>query len=279
MSLILDALSRAEGEKRQEGGGTPDILTPTTAPERRSVTALKIVLVLLALLMLGTLALSVLREAGDDDPSTVSAPEATSVPSAPPTPRPEAPSVVPVEPRPSTVIAAAAPETVPAAEVRERRAVEDPRIADLYAATGQKSVDDATGQVEAPPPTTAAVEPEPDSQATAQETAAVSETPVDIEAVLREVRAEAAAAELAPHPVSLLEDQSQRFRDRVPTLMYLRHDYNSAGRSTVLINGQALGRGQRSRGVEIVDILPDSVILRFEGTEFRLRALNSWVNL
>jgi hypothetical protein len=31
--------------------------------------------------------------------------------------------------------------------------------------------------------------------------------------------------------------------------------------------------------VEVLEILADSAIFRFEDTRFRLRALNSWVNL
>jgi hypothetical protein len=32
-------------------------------------------------------------------------------------------------------------------------------------------------------------------------------------------------------------------------------------------------------GMKIEEILPDSVVLNYQGTQFRLRALNSWVNL
>jgi hypothetical protein len=108
---------------------------------------------------------------------------------------------------------------------------------------------------------------------------AISESPVDVEALLREVHRAAERDGLAPHATPLLGDLSRHFRDSVPTLMYRQHDFNAQGRSTVMLNGQTLREGQRNRGVEVVDILADSVILRFTGTEFRLRALNSWVNL
>jgi hypothetical protein len=32
-------------------------------------------------------------------------------------------------------------------------------------------------------------------------------------------------------------------------------------------------------GMKVEEILPDSVVLNYQGTQFRLRALNSWVNL
>lgn len=107
----------------------------------------------------------------------------------------------------------------------------------------------------------------------------IGEEPIDLEKVLRQVRAEAAAAALSPHPIVLLGQKSKQFRDAVPTLMYLRHDFNPAGVSTVLINSEELREGQATRGVTVRSILADSVILSYNGTEFRLRALNSWVNL
>ena len=37
--------------------------------------------------------------------------------------------------------------------------------------------------------------------------------------------------------------------------------------------------GMVAPGVKLVEILPDSVVLSHDGREFRLRALNSWINL
>ena len=45
------------------------------------------------------------------------------------------------------------------------------------------------------------------------------------------------------------------------------------------LNGQQLRVGQRVATIRVVDILVDSVVLKVEGIEFRLRALNTWVNL
>ncbi|MEM1404038.1 MAG: general secretion pathway protein GspB [Pseudomonadota bacterium] len=119
-----------------------------------------------------------------------------------------------------------------------------------------------------------------ESLAAAPRTAAPKEEELDVEAILREVQREAAAIEGADeHPVPLLADQSKQFRDSVPTLMYLRHDYQGSRNSTVYLNGESLRVGQRTRNVEVREILPDFVVLRFQDTEFRLRALNSWVNL
>lgn len=85
---------------------------------------------------------------------------------------------------------------------------------------------------------------------------------------------------LAEHPAPFLADLSQQGKDAVPTLMYLQHDYRAAGGSTVTINGDQVRAGESvGRGVTVEEILPDSVVLTHAGQQFRLRALNSWVNL
>ena len=45
------------------------------------------------------------------------------------------------------------------------------------------------------------------------------------------------------------------------------------------LNGQQLRVGQRVAAIRVVDILFDSVVLKVDDIEFRLRALNTWVNL
>ena len=85
---------------------------------------------------------------------------------------------------------------------------------------------------------------------------------------------------LTEHSAPFLGDLSQQRKDAVPTLMYLQHDYRSTGGSTVTINSQQAGAGQTvGRGVRVEEVLPDSVVLSHDGQQFRLRALNSWVNL
>mgnify|MGYP003845772661 FL=1 len=50
--------------------------------------------------------------------------------------------------------------------------------------------------------------------------------------------------------------------------------------SSVTLNGKAVKLGGSPlAGLKVDEILPDSVILTYRGTQFRLRALNSWVNL
>lgn len=105
------------------------------------------------------------------------------------------------------------------------------------------------------------------------------ETPIDIEEVVRRAQRAIGEIPLIPHGTPLLESLSQQQKDRIPTVLYSVHDWASDGGSSVVLNGQRLTVGQRHQGFAVTEILEDSVILSWGGVDFRLRALNSWVNL
>jgi len=127
---------------------------------------------------------------------------------------------------------------------------------------------------------------EPRAEDAAQEPETVSpaireEQRVDIEALLLRARHEAENAALADHPAPFLMELSQQTRDQIPTILYQRHDYaGSTDRSSVVMNGEVLrAGGSPAAGLRIDEILPDSTVLSYRDNRFRLRALNSWVNL
>ena len=107
------------------------------------------------------------------------------------------------------------------------------------------------------------------------------EEPIDIAQVLKSAREEMKDANLDQHSVPLLATMSQQTKDNIPTLYYQRHDYSTnVAISAVVLNGEALKvGGSPVQGMKIEEILPDSVVLSYQGTQFRLRALNSWINL
>ncbi len=86
---------------------------------------------------------------------------------------------------------------------------------------------------------------------------------------------------LEEHSTPFLFELSQQAKDQVPTIYYTRHDYSTHGsRSTVTLNGEIVqGGGILAGGITVDEILPDSIILSHRGVQFRLRALNSWINL
>jgi len=102
---------------------------------------------------------------------------------------------------------------------------------------------------------------------------------IDLAELVRRAESKLGKPPLVPHDAALLEDLSQQQKDAIPTIMYSRHDWNPDGVSRVTLNGEALTVGERRGGLKVEKILPDSVVLNWRETAFRLRALNSWVNL
>jgi hypothetical protein len=103
---------------------------------------------------------------------------------------------------------------------------------------------------------------------------------LDIDSLIAVAESELAQSKLSEHPSPFLSDLSQVDKDAVPTIYYSRHEYNKAGGSTVILNGKSLTPGDAAGGgVRVEEILEDSVVLSHHGVEFRLKALNSWVNL
>ena len=117
------------------------------------------------------------------------------------------------------------------------------------------------------------------NELTAAEGEAAGEDNLDIAELLRRAQSELGRPVLEPHDAPLLEELSQQQKDGIPTLMYTLHDWVPGGPSRVVLNGQALQVGQQDGGFRVEEILSDSVVLNWRGIRFRLRALNSWVNL
>ncbi len=66
---------------------------------------------------------------------------------------------------------------------------------------------------------------------------------------------------------------------KIPSLSYNEHNYNSNGGS-VKINGAIKHPNELlAEGVVIDKILEDGMILHIEGYSFKMKALNSWVNM
>lgn len=107
------------------------------------------------------------------------------------------------------------------------------------------------------------------------------EQAIDIEEMVAAAKAEAKNIELSEHSAPFLSGLSQQSRDRVPTIYYTRHDYyGDSSQSTVTLNGETVRAGAKLAGsLRVEEILSDSVVLNHSGTQFRLRALNSWINL
>ena len=104
---------------------------------------------------------------------------------------------------------------------------------------------------------------------------------IDIGEVLSRTKAGLKNASLQEHSAPFIAELSQQVKDSIPTIYYSLHDYSSnASRSSVVLNGERVTAGQSVKGeLRLEEILSDSIVLNIRGTQFRLKALNSWVNL
>jgi len=107
------------------------------------------------------------------------------------------------------------------------------------------------------------------------------EEPIDVAAMLAMTREQMNSAALQDHAAPFISSLSQQAKDAIPTILYQQHEYaDNGGQSSVMMNGKSLREGGSPvAGVKIEEILPASVVLNHNGTQFRLRSLNSWVNL
>ena len=288
MSLILDALNRS----RQDKDSVPNLATHHTFDQMASGkrqylpwVAFSVAVVIIGWLMIERLFATPVSDievgapteqvskniitASESNSTEVKEDAAVEEPLVQPvadsqTSEPVAVAPVANNPEPDIVTIAVAMEATTSISAP---VVENPAVAQLY--QNRNVMDDAA----APQRTSsAALDLYADSG---------NEEPIDIARVLQSAREEMKDATLDEHPVPLLSALSQQVKDDIPTLYYQRHDYsNNTSISTVVMNSKTLKVGGNPvNGVKIEEILPDSVVLSYQGTQFRLRALNSWVNL
>lgn len=283
MSLILDAINRSQRE-RANPGEVPGVATVHYAEATVAPSAWRQGVIGLALIAgLGALAwwwLGPELEQG----ATVPPPPAAEAPvrevAAAPEPAPPVSQSIPAPSPAADPVPAITPAQDAASPAKPPASAE---VNALYAEAG-RAQDAPADSPEAPVATaeqtaeqTAGAAPPAASQAAAPE---VEEEPLDVDELVARARAEMRNASLQEHPAPFLAALSQQRKDAIPTLLYSQHDYRGGGRSTVVINGQTAAAGQSlGKGVKVEEILPDSVVLSFGGEPFRLKALNSWVNL
>ena len=298
MSLILDALNRS----RQDTDDVPGLATQhySDNPEPAGDKLRQYLPWGALLLAVGIIALLLLER----EPRPVAVPELAPI--AAPGPEPAAPvSVVPeakteVKTQGPSPVELTATPAAPSADLRQKeRTAPPPGITESVAASPQalpatERVDESVAQLyqqppvsnpksaparadagPANPPVTAATEPD------AAGSASREEQPIDIEKLILQARDELANADLDSHPAPFIADLSQHTKNDIPTIYYQRHDYSGdSARSTVVLNSKTLKvGGTAAPGVKVEEILPDSVVLDYRGTQFRLRSLNSWINL
>ena len=298
MSLILDALNRS----RQDTDAVPGLATRHyTDVENNEGRKSRQMLPWLALAVALMIIIALLF---DRDPQPVAVVASIPAPAAKPEASAAAPvsqvlPSVPVAVRPEPAVEKATPESavpqLPAqAQVASSAAIttagevvatvpEKTAVARLYEQRAQQAT--ALPQQTASKPVAAipaAAEAESADSAPATQVPAQREKqPIDIEKMVLQAREDLENARLDEHPAPFIAELSQQVKNDIPTIYYQRHDYDGdSASSAVMLNSKSVKVGGNvAPGVKVDEILPDSVVLDYRGTQFRLRALNSWINL
>lgn len=241
MSLILDALNRADRERAEENH-IPNLhashgpALQTSSPIRRWIIEGVIIATAIAVFAYSQ---------WPDETVTPVAPITSITSIKPTTPVPAQPG--PVKPRP------AEPEPVVEKSV-VTKATEKPETDTAINALYKKPVKEAPvvkkSIVSTPPVTEPVVEQEVDNTLF----------------ILQQI--------------PLITERSTRFQRGIPTINYEVHVYSAEdGAGFVKLNGSIARVGTPvAPGLRLIAILNDSIVLDMNGTQFRLPALNSWVN-
>ena len=298
MSMILDAIKRSK-ESETVTDGVPSVDTEHYVPSESNsrlpwiVAAVSMGLLLAVLLWQAFAPDGTDRTASSGDRrsevsevrneasmASSSAPEVAEPVNAP---GGTAPSIASAVSTAAPAVAAATADESPSVNVRIPDTPIERVVAELPARTVTTSGDDerlsalyaAMNQEESPSP-----EPEFAGSEDPPEAVTEPEEPrIDFVEILERAQREMGSTPLVESSVPMLDSLSQQTKDQIPSLIYNDHDYQELGESSVLMNGQTVRENQRVGPFVLVEILPDSAILRWRDVEFRLRARNSWINL
>ncbi len=272
MSLILDALNRADTERKNQTP-VPDLNTRhhPVILESDSAPRSWIWLVAGAVLILLVVFLAWRWFTVNEQPIT-----APAVPAAEPSHQ-NVPAVIATQPT--------APEATPTTDKRPI-----PSLASAVAIVpGSKTATNDVSDLYAEEAVPSAVEDDV-SQLYAIEESTGSESVVDPFASQVAAPMSLPPAEVVREPARTFDSMThiQDFNElawnakqKMPTISYQRHDYLAGGISSVVINGQTLGVGNIATTGQFVvqDILVDGVVLKHGDKVFKLRALNGWINM
>lgn len=299
MSMILDAIKRSK-ESETITDGVPSVDTEHYMPSESNsrlpwiVAAVSVGLLLVVLLWQAfapdeteKAAISGDQQSAPDEVrnETSTAPSSTPEAAEPASePGGTAPSIASAVSTAAPTVAAATAGGPPSVNVRTPDTRVESVVAELPTRTVTTSGDDerlsalyaAMNQEESPTQT----EPElADSEVVVGDVTESEEPRIDFVEILERAQREMGSTPLVESSVPMLDSLSQQTKDQIPSLIYNDHDYQELGESSVLMNGQTVRENQRVGPFVLVDILPDSAILRWRDVEFRLRARNSWINL
>jgi general secretion pathway protein B len=300
MSLILDALNRADRE-RKNSQVTPDINTVHEVSYRPSSGSLpKLMIIGVAVLVVLLFLLVFMLWQGRNAAPSTSAPAPAPAPvSTPPRPSGDAPPSVNPE---TTQTNDAAMQPDQPVKQSEKQSEPHPEKPSQVAAGSSTEVDSLYQDANATK--NPAGDKISDLYKPVEEPAVVESVPVQVPAVtsvslLEQAASEQAASEKASpaqnnnpaiatdgktydsiHNVPDLRQLPWSVQQEIPSIIYSQHNFKPDGSSNVVLNGQPRRTGNQVGGqLNLDEIYVDGVLLRFREHRFKLRALNNWVNM
>lgn len=256
MSLILDALKRAEGERASQEGGTalPDILSQAQGSNsNRNSKILMLVIFCLLVALVGLLWILIAQK--NSESSAISQDSVDE-------------KVVAVS---SVTIASEAVfqpdnlETVSALYQQTSSSVlpsvEQVEIAALYQASSSLGNSESAPSAES----TSVENPLPDPKG---QLPAALQPSIEVRRLANEEN------------IRLFENLSLQQKQHIPSMNYSQHNYLGNSASSVVINGELMRVGARiGRDLVIREILEDGIVLDLAGVRIGVRALSSWINM
>jgi general secretion pathway protein B len=294
MSLILDALNRAERERRNADNRVPDLQTihvPAAEPAQQKsrnnvwIILLPVVLVITIAVVwfwqkqgnvlpaavpavvqqeVATAEQRSVPEVTYPEPATLAVSEAIS----------QAPETI-IEPQPQPQPQATAiTETAASVEITETESDTETTVDELAALYATADESESTA-APTEPQSLYEPEPEPLPVIAAQETSPPASTSLPPAMPVQEdIRTYESLRNLPD-----IGDLPWSLRQEIPSINYARHNYEG-GQPSVLINGRAWQTGALiAPDLKLEEIYSDGVIMSFRQVRFKLRALNSWINM
>lgn len=265
MSMILDALQRADRERRKDETPAPTLppaaQSTTPEPARRRHRRLGLALLITVVAVVGAVTVVTPWLATGPEPNqpaaALSEEDRAPEPSLPPQ------DVSAIEPRQPGI------ERLYQAPTRSQQP--DQSIATLYR---QAQAPEESASAE-----TIAQSPPPSQEAGG---AQLDDTPVETPEAQSASEAPTEQTVTPPPAVTAIRDLSWSLQQEIPSLNYQAHQYRDepGQASSVTINQREYRAGDPiTPDLRVERIDEDGVVLSFKGQSFKLQALNSWINM
>ncbi|WP_086931231.1 general secretion pathway protein GspB [Agarilytica rhodophyticola] len=278
MSLILDALNKADNERSKNSPPSLNSNHDTAVDNTSSKHSNKIILILCIITIILVVAVVLLFLKSQVSENQAKPRLKQSVPTVSQSKRPSATPANTLNKEKQQSIAFAPEKKTPTSGTQEKQK-ETKKYEEIKQRLIEAQYEKANQEPEKKPVKSAAKN-KTQISSIYQQNKAQQNTPTDSAAAGNTTQANTVKTSINDFDkIGKIRDLPQSIQQDIPTIMYSVHNYN-ASRSSVTLNNKKRSKGQLVSGqLYIEEILKDGVILRYKGHKFKMAALSSWVNL